>query len=73
MSQLEAWAMFCTFFLGDNGFHPATYNMFLLLEETSGVRPRLQAQDRQQPTLPAALLRLIQQDFNESFLQALER
>ena len=24
-SQLEAWAMFCTLFLGDNGVHPAPY------------------------------------------------
>ena len=28
VSQLEAWAMFYTFFLGDNGFHPATYDIF---------------------------------------------
>ena len=46
-SQLEAWAMFCTLFLGNNGVHPATYKMFLLLEETSGVSPRLREQDRQ--------------------------
>ena len=35
-SQLEAWAMFCTLFMGDNGVHPTTYKMFLLLEEKSG-------------------------------------
>ena len=52
-------------FLGDSRVHPATYKMFLLLEDTSGVIPR--------PTFPADLLRLIQQDFNESFLQALDR
>ena len=72
-SQLEAWAMFCTLFLGDNGVHPATYKMFLLLEETSGVSPRLQEQYRQEPTFPAALLCLVQQEFNESFCQVLER
>ena len=71
--QLEAWAVFCTLFLGDEGAHPATYEMFLLLEETSRVSPRLRAQARHQPTSPAALLRLIQQEFNESFRQALER
>ena len=43
-SQIEAWAVFCTLFLGDNRVHPATYEMFLLLEDTSGVRPRLRAQ-----------------------------
>ena len=61
--------MFCNLFLGDNGVHPATYKMFLLLEETSGVSLRLWAQARQQPTFPAALLCFIQQEFNESFRQ----
>ena len=55
-SQLKAWAVFFTVFLGDEGVHPTTHKMFLLLEETSGVRPRLRAQFRQQPTFPAALL-----------------
>ena len=65
--------MFCTFFLGDDGVNPTTYKMLLLLEETSGVSPRLRAQARQLPNVPAALLRLIQQEFNQSFLQTLER
>ena len=72
-SQLEAWAMFCTLFLGDNGVHPTTYEMFLLLEETSGVIPRLRAQACQQPTFPTALLCLIHKDFNQSFHQTLDR
>ena len=65
--------VFCTVLLGDDGAHPTTYKMFLLLEETSGVSPRIRAQARHQPTFPAALLRLIQQEFNESFCQVLER
>ena len=44
MSKLEAWAVFCKLFLGDDRVHPTTYEMFLLLEETSGVSPRLRAQ-----------------------------
>ena len=72
-SQLEAWEVLCTVFLGDDGAHPATYEIFLLLEETSGVSPRIRAQARHQPTFPAALLRRIHQEFNESFRQALER
>ena len=59
--QIEAWAMFFTLFLGDNGVQPATYKVLLLLEETSRVSPRLRAQDCQQPTFTAALLRLIHQ------------
>ena len=51
-SQIEAWAVFFTLFLGDDKVHPATYNMFLLLQETPGVRPSLRAQARQKPTFP---------------------
>ena len=72
-SQLEAWSVFCTVFLVNDGVHPATYDIFLLLEEKSGVSLKLRAQARQQPIFPAALLRLTQQEFNERFCQALER
>ena len=50
--QLEAWDVFFTLFLGDDEVQPATYNIFLLLQETSGVRLRLRAQARQKPTFP---------------------
>ena len=72
-SQLEAWVVFCTVLLGDDGAHPTTYEMFLLLEETSGVSPSIKYQARHQPTFPAALLSLIQEEFNGSSHQALER
>ena len=72
-SQLEAWTVFCMLFLGDDGVHPVTYKMFLLLEDTSGVSPRMRAQDHQQPTFPSALLCLIQHEFNKSFCQSLYR
>ena len=32
LSQLEAWEVSCTVFLGDDRVHPATYEMLLLLE-----------------------------------------
>ena len=51
-SQLEAWAVFCTLFLGDDGVHPATYYIFLLMEETSRVSLRLWEQARQKTTSP---------------------
>ena len=41
--KLDAWAVYCTVFLGDDGVHPTTYDMFLLLKETSGVILRLKA------------------------------
>ena len=31
-SELEAWAVFWTVFLGDDGVHPNTYDMLLLLD-----------------------------------------
>ena len=73
LSQMEAWSVFCTVFLRDDGVHPATYEIFLLLEETAGVIPRLRVQARRQPTFPADLLRQIHKEFNENFCQALER
>ena len=72
-SQLEDWAVFCTMFLGDDGTHLATYEMFLLLAETSWVSPRLRAKAYHQPTSITSLLLLIQKEFNEIFQQALER
>ena len=70
-SHIEAWVMFCTVFLGEEGVHSATYEMFLLLEETSGVSPRLQVQACQQPTFLDAVICLIQKYFNERFQQVL--
>ena len=72
-SQLEAWAVFCMVFLGGDGVHLTTYDMFLLVEETSGVSLRMQAQACQHPTFPVALLFLIHQEFNGSFRKVLER
>ena len=69
-SQLEAFAVFCTVFLGYYGFCPDMYKMFLLLEETSGIILIIWVQSRQQPTFPSTLLPMIQQYFNESFRQA---
>ena len=53
-SQIEAWAVFCTFFLGDNKVSPAAYKMLILLEDTYGVIPRMRAQARQNITIPTA-------------------
>ena len=72
-SQLVAWAVCCTLFLGYDGVHPTTYKIFLLLEVTYGASLRLREQAHQQPNFPAAFLHIIQQEFNESFRQDLER
>ena len=72
-SQIEAWAVFCTVFLGDNSGHPATYEMFCLIEETFSVSPWLWVQAHQQLAFPVVLFCLVQQEFDEIFRQALER
>ena len=51
----------------------STFEIFLLIEETSGVGPQLLPQARHQPSFPASLLCMIQQGLKESFRQALER
>ena len=70
---MEEWAVFYAIFLGDDGRHPETFKMFSLVEEMADASPRLCAQARQTPSFPAALLNLIQTEFNEIFCQALER
>ena len=41
--QLEAWGVFCHVFLGDTAFHPATYKVCTLVEETAYAGVRLRA------------------------------
>ena len=65
--------MFYIVFIGYGSRHPATYNIFRLVKDTTGIIPRLCAQSRQHPDLSAALLRLIHTEFNERFSEALER
>ena len=60
-------------FLGDAAVKPATYEVYTLVNETAHIGARLRAQTQRQPTLPVALLHLLQTDFNEIFCQALER
>ena len=68
-SQLESWSDF----LKNNAKHPATFDMFRLIEETDGVSLRLRSKAQHQPTFPSSILCLIHTNSNESFCQALER
>ena len=38
--QIEAWGVFCHVFLGDTVVHPATYEVYTLVEETTHVGAR---------------------------------
>ena len=72
-NQLESWGVFCHVFLSNASVHPATYEVCTLIKETAYIGARLQDHTQSQPSLPVALLRLLQTEFNKSFRQALER
>ena len=65
--------MLCHIFLGDAAVHPAKYEVCTLVQETAYVWERLQAYTKWKTALSVALLRLLQTEFNQSFLQVLER
>ena len=71
--QLESWGVFCHVFLGDADVHPTTYKLYTLIEETAYVGARLWDQIQNHPSLPVSLLHFLHKEFNESFMQALER
>ena len=50
--KLEAWTVLCKVFLGNKIKYPATYEMFLLIEETSGVIMPQRVQAHQYTTSP---------------------
>ena len=58
-SQMKAWAAFCRVFLGEDGRHTATFEMFYQVQEIMSVRLCLCAQARQQVSFPTCLLCLI--------------
>ena len=72
-SQLEAWSVFYTVFLVDDIGNPAAYEMFIINKEKFGFSPQMRAQPRQHPTIPAAFVCLIKQDFNKRLWKALKR
>ena len=59
-----------TVLLGSQERHPAVFDLTTLLAAAEEVNSRLRAQAAVQQDMPAALVRLIQIDFNESFHQA---
>ena len=65
--------MLCTMFTGETTSHPTTFDMSTLIEETYVVVARIRAQERRQTFFPAALLRLIKTQFNDSFHQGVGR
>ena len=62
-----------TVLLGPQERHPEVFGLATLLEAANEVNYRLHAQAGAQQYMPAALVRLIQTEFNESFRQVFTR
>ena len=67
--MLEEWLVVVTVLLGPQERHPAVFGLATLLEAADEVNSRLRAQATDQQDMTAALDRLIQNEFNESFRQ----
>ena len=68
-NMLEQWLVVVTFLFRTQDLHPTVFELATLLEAADEVNSRLQAQAGAQQDMPAALVRLIQTEFNESFRQ----
>ena len=67
--MLKKWLVVVTVLLGPQERHPAVFELATLLEAANEVNSRLRTQAGAQQDMPAALVRIIQTEFNESFRQ----
>ena len=65
--MLEQWLVVVTVLLGLQERHPAVFELATLLKAANEVNSRLRAEAGSQQDTPAALVRLIQTEFNKSF------
>ena len=65
--MLEQWLVVVTVLLGPQEPHPAVFELATLLEAANEVNSCLRAQSGSQQDMPAALVRLIQTEYNKSF------
>ena len=68
--MLDQWLIVMTVLLGPQEHQPTVFELATLLVAAEVVNSRLQAQATVQQYMPAALVRLIKHEFNESFRQA---
>ena len=69
-NMLEQWLVMVTVLLGPQERHPEFFGIETLLAAADKFNSRLQSQAAVQQDMQAALIRLIQTEFNESFRQA---
>ena len=67
--MLQQWLVVVTVLLLPQERHPAVFELATLLEAADEVNSRLQSQAAAQQDMPAALVRIIQTEFNKSFQQ----
>ena len=65
--MLEQWLVIVTVLLGPQEHQPAVFKLATFLGAANEVNSRLRSLARSQQDMPAALVRLIQNEFNESF------
>ena len=68
--MLEQWLVVVTVLLGPQERHPTVFELTTLLAAAKEINSSLRAQAVVQQDMPAALVRIIQTDYNESFHQA---
>ena len=71
--MLEQWLAVTTVLLGPQECHPSVFELATILEAAEEVTSCLQAQAAIQQDMPAALVRLVQTNFNERFRQVFTR
>ena len=71
--MLEQWLVVVTVLLGLQERQPAVFELAMLREAADEVNSRLQAQVAVQQDMPAALVQLVQTEFNKRFRQVFTR
>ena len=64
INTLEQWSVFLTLIMGMDSRHPFVYELTMLIGASQEVNTRLREKDRYQPSMLAALVQLIQTEFN---------
>ena len=67
--MLEQWLVVATVLLRPQERHPAVFELATLLKAADEVNSRIQYQVASQQDMPAAIVRIIQTEFNKSFRQ----
>ena len=68
-NMLEQWLVLLHIILGLPELHPSVHKLSVLVNTAGEVSACLRTQAHQKPDMPAALIHIVQTEFNESFRQ----